>query len=373
VLVSIGQEKSAQASEVPVAWEIFRASRKVVAKDSTNPMTSSLELAALSAPISAPHPSGVDLEDGPVLGRFNGFRIFGRLTPWDQTEQQPDWPGIRSESLSVLATSKDLRILAHFAAASLRSDGLAPFCGIMSIVADWLEQYWESIYPGLDDDALFRRNALSCFSDRIAIVDALRRVPLVISRQYGSFSLRDLDLSQGKLPAETDSAIPNEAEIAAAFKAMAVEDLNALLATVASAGQSIKRIEVKMTEAVGTEGAPDFRLLDENMSRIDKVLRERRAAHPAAPAQNTEVVTAAPEDASATRGGGNLGAVRSRQDAVRVLDAVAKFFYENEPSSPIPMFIERAKRLVAKSFLEVLEDVAPDAVPQARQAGGVRE
>jgi type VI secretion system protein ImpA len=68
-----------------------------------------------------------------------------------------------------------------------------------------------------------------------------------------------------------------------------------------------------------------------------------------------------------------VGVITSRQDAIRALDAVAEFFRRNEPSSPIPMFIDRAKRLVSKNFLEVLADIAPDAVSQAMMAGGITE
>jgi type VI secretion system protein ImpA len=39
----------------------------------------------------------------------------------------------------------------------------------------------------------------------------------------------------------------------------------------------------------------------------------------------------------------------------------------------VPLFIERAKRLVAKDFLSVLEDIAPDALAQAKSVGGVRD
>jgi len=66
------------------------------------------------------------------------------------------------------------------------------------------------------------------------------------------------------------------------------------------------------------------------------------------------------------------GAIQSRQDAVRALDAMAEYFRRNEPSSPIPLFVERAKRLVAKDFLEVLADIAPDALAVARSAGGLK-
>jgi type VI secretion system protein ImpA len=67
------------------------------------------------------------------------------------------------------------------------------------------------------------------------------------------------------------------------------------------------------------------------------------------------------------------GVINSRQDAIRALDAVADYFRRNEPSSPIPMFVERSKRLVAKDFLEVLADIAPEALPVARSAGGLKD
>jgi type VI secretion system protein ImpA len=92
------------------------------------------------------------------------------------------------------------------------------------------------------------------------------------------------------------------------------------------------------------------------------------AQHP--DADPAEVGGEAPEDAPDA---GAVGVIRSRDDAIRALDRVADFFRKSEPSSPIPLFLERAKRLVAKDFLEVLADVAPDALAQARLVGGVKQ
>jgi len=55
------------------------------------------------------------------------------------------------------------------------------------------------------------------------------------------------------------------------------------------------------------------------------------------------------------------------------LDAVADFFRHNEPSSPVPLLLDRAKRLVSKDFLEVLADIAPEALGVARAAGGLKD
>ncbi|MGH8219328.1 MAG: type VI secretion system protein TssA [Steroidobacteraceae bacterium] len=331
------------------------------------------ELSSLNAPITADRPCGGDLEDGPILGRFNGFRVFGRSMDWELPETAPEWSEIRTQSLATLAESKDLRILAHLAASVLRTEGLEPFCACVVAAADWLEQYWDGVYPGLDEDGIFRRNALSCLADRVAIIDALRRTPLVRSRQFGTFALRDLEIAQGAIPAPPDTTAPQETQIAAAFDANPLEELNATEAAATAALAALKRIEQQIVASVGSEATPDLQPLGTTLGRIDKYLRERQAVHPGAASAAQGAAGQEQGSGAGVGAGASLGVVRSRQDAIRALDAVARFFSETEPSSPVPMFIERAKRLVAKNFFEVLEDIAPDALTEARKAGGVRE
>ena len=38
----------------------------------------------------------------------------------------------------------------------------------------------------------------------------------------------------------------------------------------------------------------------------------------------------------------------------------------------MPLLLDRAKRLVSKSFLEVLEDIAPESLAQVRLIGGIK-
>ena len=78
-------------------------------------------------------------------------------------------------------------------------------------------------------------------------------------------------------------------------------------------------------------------------------------------------------EAGGAAAAGPPGTIRSPQDATRALEAVAEYFRRNEPSSPVPLLLDRAKRLVSKSFLEVLEEMAPEGLPGARAAGGLRE
>jgi type VI secretion system protein ImpA len=322
---------------------------------------------ALLEPIAAEQPCGQDLEDTSLLASFDTFRVFGQSTPF---EPVPEWTTVRDSALEALGKSKDLRLLAHLGTALLRTDGLPAFAETLAVAAEWLGTYWAHTYPLVDEDAILRRNALNCFADQIAVIDGLRRLPLANSRQHGRFSVRDIDLASGVVQPADGEARPDEAQIDAAFAAMPTEELYALQQSSSSALDALKRIEAVMRDEGGPGASPSFETLVSHLGRIDRVLRAQLASRNGhaeersdqqAGSVDTEVGVAA------------IGAIRSRQDAIRALDAVAAFFAQTEPSSPVPLFVERAKRLVAKNFLEVLADVAPDALAQARAVGGVRD
>ncbi len=180
---------------------------------------------------------------------------------------------------------------------------------------------------------------------------------------HGKFSLRDIDIATGQLPPAAGEVAAQEAPINAAFAEMPLEDLKGLQQRVAEALTALKSIGAAMSDAAGIEATPEFEPLLSLFDRMGRALGAQLAMRPGAEGG----------EASDSTGTGVMavGAIKSRQDAIRALDAVAEFFQRNEPSSPIPLFVERAKRLVSKNFLEVLADIAPEAVPQARSAGGL--
>jgi type VI secretion system protein ImpA len=343
-------------------------------------MSARWESAQLLQPISEDRFCGESLEDTELLASFDGFRLFGQSRPLDapaepdekrvpKPPESPEWGDIRDKALDALAKSKDLRLLAHLGTALLRTDGLPAFSETLNVASQWLETHWSETYPLVDEDAVLRRNALNCFADPMAIVDAIRRVPLVRSRQHGTFSVRDVDIATHQLsPGETDTPV-DEHQIQAAFASVALTDLTKLLTSVMSAIASLNKIDGLMRDAAGSEAMPGFEPVSAQLTRTTQVLKAQIASHP-------ESAGAAPGADGATESAEGVavpGAVKSRQDAIRALDAVAAFFKRTEPSSPIPMFLERAKRLVSKDFLEVLADIAPEAVPHARAAGGLKD
>ncbi len=64
------------------------------------------------------------------------------------------------------------------------------------------------------------------------------------------------------------------------------------------------------------------------------------------------------------------GEIGSRADVVRVLDKICEYYERFEPASPVPMFMKRAKRLVTMSFVDVIKDLAPDAMARIEVFAG---
>jgi len=330
----------------------------------------------LLQPITVNAPCGENLDDKEPLVSLESLRIFGessspdeRPDPRDPDNRMlppPDWAEIKRLASDGLRRSKDLRVLAYLGTASLRTDGLPVFTETLSAASHWLDTYWADTYPRVDEDVIARRSALNCLADPMAVIDGLRKTPLVASRQHGRFALRHMDIAAGTISPSGSETKPSEAQINAAFAEMETEQLQALSVRIAAALVAVKAIADKMSGAAGAEAAPEFGPLTQVLGRIARVLEVQLAMRAGSSGDASASSTAL--TASGTIA---VGAIGSRQDAIRALDAVAEFFRRNEPSSPVPMFCDRAKRLVSKDFLEVLADVAPDGVAQARLMGGL--
>lgn len=65
-----------------------------------------------------------------------------------------------------------------------------------------------------------------------------------------------------------------------------------------------------------------------------------------------------------------LPPVETRHAAVGLLDQVAGYYRAAEPSSPIPLLIDRAKLLSSRDFAGLLKDILPEAALKTMKAGG---
>ncbi|WP_440996008.1 type VI secretion system protein TssA [Arhodomonas sp. SL1] len=321
-------------------------------------------------PLESQPPAGVDLdESGELLG-------LDQMARWADPEAEPDWPALRDAAADALGRSRDLRVTVYLAAALLNAEGIRAFCGALGLLRNYLETLWDGVYPFLDgDDAIERSSAVFNLVNYHRVIRPLRRAPLVEDRAAGRFSLQDIEIAQGKIepPADYEDEAPPQGMIIGAFQAMDGEELGALDSALGQGVEDLQEIEAAFQAHSGPSTVPDMSRLRDTLSEMRTFtsarLAERTGSSVPASGDDSVLQPVAAAEAQGTTGAAPT-AVRSRQEAIRALDAVIRYFNNHEPSSPVPLLLERAKRLVDRDFMAILEELAPDALTQVRTISG---
>lgn len=340
-----------------------------------------IDLGRLLTPISDDAPCGDNLEYDPAFGELERTaqrtpeRVMGdTVIP----AEDPNWNDVLEQALALLDRTRDLRVASHLVHAALKTGGLTAFSSGITLIHRLLNDYWDSVHPQLDkddnDDPTLRINSLSALNDRAGVVGSLSRCPLVQSRTIGKVSLRQIRIAGGEIPPTADEASSSldSALIDAAFLDGDIDELKANADAVQTALDELKALSAHVSDQVGASYAPDLGALTAELQAVRRVMAEQLARRGIG-----DGVAAEDAAAGASAAGGAqpvaVGDIRSREDVVRVLDRVCDYFHKNEPSSPVPLLLKRAKRLVSKDFMDILRDLTPDGVSQAELIGGLNK
>jgi type VI secretion system protein ImpA len=327
-------------------------------------------------PVSDESPAGDNLEYDPAYGELERAARGKeeRESAGKKIEAEPPkWREVAEAASELLTRTRDLRIAVLLTHAALNVEGIVAFSAGLGLIKGLLEQFWDTVHPQLDkddnDDPTLRVNSLAPLDSRAAVLQSLVRVPLVESKKAGRFSLRDLRLASGEAKPAGTEKVPEPALIEAAFMDCPIEGLTATATAVDECVAAVDAILALVTDRVGAERAPTFENLSAELRAMQAALEPRLARRGAA----TAGAAGASAGAGAAAGAAVavVGEIRSRDDAVRILDNLVDYFRRNEPSSPVPLLLQRAKRLVAKDFMEILRDLTPDGVSQAEMIGGL--
>lgn len=336
-----------------------------------------IDVEQLLQQISDEAPSGEDLEYDPAYGemaRAAEGRAAQQMGDAVVEAEEPDWRSVRNTATELLSRSKDLRIGVLLTRALLNTDGVVGLSDGLEVTRRMLDQYWDNLHPQLDpdddNDPIMRINTLVSLTDRDTMLADVRKTPLVSSRGLGQFSLRDIEIATGAVQVpEGAEGLPSIEGIDAAFMDVDLDELKVTADAIGAAIGNVEAIESFVTEKVGVGQAADLSALPSVLKSAQHVMAERLSR------RGVGVETSDEEGAEAgpTAEGAPqpiAGEIRSREDVVRVLDKACEYFERHEPSSPIPLLLRRAKRLVSKDFMEILRDLAPDGVEQAEKIGG---
>jgi len=325
----------------------------------------------LTRPVSEDQPCGEDLEYDAAFQQMEAMLQTKSEQEFGDTVipgTGPDWKGVGQQAVDLLKRTRDLRVLSFAAISQLHTDGLAAFRDGLEALNGCLETFWDEIYPQLDaddnNDATMRFNTLQILNDRQFVCEGLERSPLVVLKGVGGFSLRDIELAEGKIKAADDEEVQEIAIIQGAFGDTSPDELTALGVALGGSMEQLNRT-TELWSKLALDAAPLD--VDETLKTLKNI---RHAMGTYAPVAAAAVAGEDIDDAGATPSAPASGVIKDRNDVIRAIDRICEYYTTNEPSSPVPLLLRRAQRLVAKSFYEILEDMVPDSMAQARIISG---
>jgi len=337
---------------------------------------------ALLTPVDDETPTGPNLEYDPAFTELDRIatptseRAMGESL---KAAEEPDWDRVAGAAESLLARTKDLRVAVHLVTARTRKVGLPGWTAGLGLIRGLLEAYWEGVHPQLDEDddhdPTARVNALMPLGDPQGTLRFFRLATFVQSPRLGRFSLRDLRVATGATSASSladDSLPPTFIDLEACCMDCPDEQLPESAALLATALEHATSITSLVREKLGT-ASPDLSHLcgdiEELKKFVDAQLMRRfpaRLEDQAAAEHLSDCVgtMTAPSARS------NEGKISGHADVVRCIDEICEYYEQIEPSSPLPILLKRARRLVGKTFADVLKDIAPGGLAELQMLSG---
>ncbi len=352
-----------------------------------------IDIEALLADLSPEAPSGEDMSYDP------SYLELERAVQGTAEKQvgesvieavEPNWKEIRDLCLGLCGKTRDLRVIIYLTLSIMKLNRLSGLKEGLTLLSGTLNRHWDTVFPQLDpsdnNDPMERMNIIAsmavrdAFQDPVSFLKRLREVPIIRAPQLGSFDLNDIMIARGEIsPPEGMENPPKEAHIQGALAAGNQEELAAEAAAAADSVAALKEINGTLTAKVGSGQAPDLSGLEEVLMKITSLFSRSGPAAPAGSGPQETYASAgsaqaaySPHAGNPAAGGVLSGEIQTRDDVVKALDLICRYYERFEPSSPLPLLLKRARRLVTLDFLEIVRELTPEAAPAVEALGGIK-
>ncbi|REL27679.1 type VI secretion system protein TssA [Thalassotalea euphylliae] len=337
---------------------------------------------AVTRSIEESSPCGISLEDDHGLEALF-FKAEGTPERYDGQKtipaEPPNWRELETNTLAYLEQSKDINIIVLLSQIALNTRGLSAFSDCIRGLSQVVTNYWQELFPELDPDdgdATERISALGNLLHTDKTIKPLRQTALASSKVFGAISLLDIEIVQGFSTAPNDREL-TEQQLAAIFKDTDQEALQLLNSQVQLCSDSLADLHSHLEEKVGVGQGVNFAPITDLLRKMQSAFNQysdsidnNENSHEQAQelADGGEPSTSALANAEAAA---VTGEIQGRADVEKALDKICDYFRKHEPSSPVPLLLNRAKQLVHKDFLEIIEDLAPDGAEQVKKLSGI--
>lgn len=290
--------------------------------------------------------------------------------------EAPDWGAVERLATSLLHRTKDLRVMFFLSLAWTQLRGLQGYADGLQLIYLAIERYWHQLHPLLEIDGvrdpMFRINALAELGDNTQLTHAVRAATLI--KNGGSeLVVRDavalLDGSKQELPNFPNGLSYLRSELSNPQQAN-IQVVQAITGTLPKLRHAI---QLHLDESA----LPEMTLLQKTFDSIAQAIQQpeghsNREAEPEL-ILTPEALSLPGDPLPLPLGEFGYGQVKSRADALHLLEKVKGYFELYEPSHPAPLMIERLQKLINLNFLQIVSDLAPDGLRQLEVILGTRE
>lgn len=337
-------------------------------------MDASTQIAeTLLAPIPGDHPGGEDVAYSTDIDAIREARRAddARLAQgeWQSEIKSAQWTKVRDLCESILVgRSKDMQIAAWYAEALTRIEGFAGLAKGLAVFNGLLTDFWEFCYPALDGNDLEERIGKLEWVNR-ELAHAVRQIPLTSSataygwlkwdesRTVENLGLKDAGareqaIAEGKISGEAfDNAVANSG---LGFYQRLYQDLS-------HAQYVFGEFAHHVDERFGAD-APSLADLREAIAACAELVERqiKRLGGTSAPALPDAASASVQSKAQPAMQASFNGPIASREEAIRNLREVGRYFREHEPHSPVGLLAERAAGWAEMSLDQWLATVVKD-------------
>lgn len=317
-------------------------------------------------------PLGDEQACGPDLEYDPEALELGQVTGKPESQFGPgepaDWGRVKELCESLFTRTRDLRAALWWGRARLNLEGFAALPAVLALMHGLLERFWDDVHPqpdGDDPDALARLSVIGALDTLDSLLGDIRNSRLSSDPRLDGLRVRDVEVALSKLTPRPDEPPRTQGQIAGMLAAAANVAADLRVQTDAALN-SLKQIQTLMNQRFSAD-------LNVDLTTVHGMLASVKAVLPtAADNDEPEADSDAGQDAAApsSRAGG-VHSVDSRQDAIRAIELVCAYLERHEPTNPAQLLLRRAARVVDKNFLQLVKELAPDAVKEVSRIMGV--
>ncbi len=284
--------------------------------------------------------------------------------------EAPNWREVRDMAQSLMERTRDLRIALLWVRANVNMTGFAAVPPGLRLLRGLLENFWDPLHPMPDDgDPYSRANTLGVLPTPEGLLGDIRQCVLFSLRGAGEMRVRAIAVALGQMGAKDDETVFTKEQLGQML-ATAIEQAPELRDQPQAAVDEFQSLVKLMRDRFSVDAMPDVKPLSDLLKGVQGVM-------PLPVEEEAEEGDGgdAGEGTGTREGGGSrkaaLGGVNTREDALRAIDLVCDYLERTEPTNPAQLLLRRARKLINHNFLQLIKELAPDALHEAARVMGV--